>query len=156
VLQTAVSSWKFPLRTAIKILFRIITPQYQLPTGQSQYRSGLLKERKQIFIFLVWLFVHPENYNFFNSVTMENNYRAEIRFRFYHYIFYIGGVPLFYTAVSNFYLMYSFLCHVCFYMTIIAMFMDIYHHLEDWDHILDTAMLFTLFSCECCTLIYFR
>ena len=87
---------------------------------------------------------------------MENNYRAEIRFRFYHYIFYIGGVPLFYTAVSNLYFVYSLLCHVCFYMMIIAMFMDIYHHLEDWDHILDTSMLFTLFSCEFCTIMYFR
>ena len=45
---------------------------------------------------------------------MENNYRAEIRFRFYHYFFYIGGVPLFYTAASNLYRVYSFLCHVCF------------------------------------------
>jgi len=87
---------------------------------------------------------------------MENNYRAEFRFRFYHNFFYIGGVPLFHTAVSNLYRVYSFLCHVCFYMTIIGMFMDIYHHLGDWDHILDTAMLFTLFVCESCTLTYFR
>jgi len=87
---------------------------------------------------------------------MENNYRAEFRFRFYHYFFYIGGVPLFHTTVSNLYRVYSFLCHVCFYMTIIAMFMDTYHNLGDWDHILDTAMLFTLFVCESCTITYFR
>jgi len=87
---------------------------------------------------------------------MGNKYRAEIRFRFYHYFFYIGGVPLFYSALSIPYRVYSFLCHVCFYMMIIAMFMDIYHHLEDWDHILDSSMLFTLFFCECCTLTYFR
>ena len=89
-------------------------------------------------------------------MTMENNYRAEIRFRFYHYIFYIGGVPLFDTALSNLYRVYCFLCHVCFYMTIIAMFMDIYHYSEDWDHMLDTAMAFTLFFCEGCTVMYIR
>jgi len=87
---------------------------------------------------------------------MENNYCAEIRFRFYHYFFYIGGVPLFYTAVSNLYVVYSFLCHVCFYLLLFAMFMDIYHHIEDWDHILDTSMIFTLFFCEGCTIMYFR
>jgi len=87
---------------------------------------------------------------------MENNYRAEFRFRFYHYFFYIGGIPLFYTTVSISYRVYSFLCHVCFYMTIIAMFMDIYHNLEDWDHIIDVAMIFTLFTCESYTIMYFR
>jgi len=78
---------------------------------------------------------------------MENNYRAEIRFRFYHYIFYTGGVPLFYTAVSNLYRVYSFLCHVCFHMLLVAMFMDIYHR-----HMLDTAMAFAVFFGECCTI----
>ena len=87
---------------------------------------------------------------------MENNYRAEIRFRFYHYFFYIGGVPLFYSASSISYRIYSFLCHVCLYMMIIAMFMDVYHHLEDWDHLLDWLMLSTVFGGECCTLTYFR
>jgi len=86
---------------------------------------------------------------------MENNYRAEIRFRFCHYFFYIGSVPLFHSAVSNLYRVYSFICQVCFYMTVIAMFMDIYYNFEDWDRILDTAMLFTVFFCECYTLIYF-
>jgi len=87
---------------------------------------------------------------------MESNYRAEFRFRFYQYFFYIGGVPLFYNAVSNFYHVYSFLCHVCFYMTTVAMFMDIYHNFEDLDHIIDVAMIFALFTCESCTVIYFR
>jgi hypothetical protein len=87
---------------------------------------------------------------------MENNYRAEIRFRFYHYMFYIGGVPLFHTAVSSLYPVYSFLCHVCLYMLIIAMFMDIYHSLDDWDHTLDSLMLFSAFVCECCVMTYFR
>jgi len=68
----------------------------------------------------------------------------------------IGDVPLFYAAVSNLYRVYSFLCHVCFYMTIIAMFMDIYQHLEDWDHMLDMAMAFTVFVCESCTLNLFQ
>jgi len=45
---------------------------------------------------------------------------------------------------------------VCFYVTIIAMFMDIYHHLQDRDHIIDVAMIFTLFTCESCTIMYFR
>jgi hypothetical protein len=87
---------------------------------------------------------------------MENNYHAEIRFRFYHYVFYVAGAPLFHTAVSNLYRVYSFLCHMCVYMMIIAMFMDIYHSLDDWDHILDSLMLFTLFVCECCVITYFR
>ena len=87
---------------------------------------------------------------------MENNYCAEIRFRFYHYFFYIGGVPLFNSSVSYFYYAYSFLCLGCVYTTLIAMFMDIYHHLEDWDHMLDMSMLFTLFVCESCTQMYFR
>jgi hypothetical protein len=87
---------------------------------------------------------------------MENDFRAETRFRFYHYYFYIGGVPLFYSALSSLYHVYSLFCHVCFYTTIIAMFMDIYHHLEDWDHILATSMIFALFTCEGCTIMYFR
>jgi hypothetical protein len=87
---------------------------------------------------------------------MENDSRAESRFSFYDYFFYIGGVPLFYSALSNVYKVYSIFCHVCFYMTIIAIFMDIYHHLEDWDHIMDTSMLLSFFVCESCTIIYFR
>ena len=87
---------------------------------------------------------------------MENNSRAEGRFRFYHYYFYIGGVPLFNFSVSYFYHVYCFLCHGCAYTTLIAMFMDIYHHLEDLDHVLDMSMLFTLFVCESYTLMYFR
>jgi hypothetical protein len=43
-------------------------------------------------------------------MAMENNCRAEIRFRLYHYFFYIGGVPLFYSAVSNLYRVYSLSC----------------------------------------------
>jgi hypothetical protein len=87
---------------------------------------------------------------------MEKSFRAENRFRFYHYCFYIGGVPLFKSAVTNFYYVYSFLCSGCCYMTLIAMFMDIYHNLEDWDHIIDVAMLFFLFACEMFAQIYFR
>ena len=87
---------------------------------------------------------------------MENNSRSERRFRFYHYYFYVGGVPLFDFSVSYFYQAYSFLCHGCAYTTLIAMFMDIYHHSEDWDHIMDMSMLFTLFVCESYTLVYFR
>jgi hypothetical protein len=93
---------------------------------------------------------------YFIFVTMENNYRAENRFCFYHYFFYIGGIPLFYSAFSNLYRVYSFICHLCFYMTTIAVFMDIYHHLEDWDHVLDTSMVFTLLLCEWYTITYFR
>jgi hypothetical protein len=92
----------------------------------------------------------------FILVMMENNYRAEKRFRFHHYFFYVGGIPLFYSAVSNLYRVYSFIFHVCFCMIIIAMFLDIYHHLEDWDHILDTSMFFIVFVCEFCTIAYFR
>jgi hypothetical protein len=36
------------------------------------------------------------------------------------------------------------------------MFMDIYHHLDDMDHMLDTSMLFTVFVCESYTLMYLR
>jgi len=87
---------------------------------------------------------------------MEDSYRAEIRFRFYRYYFYLGGVPLFNFSLSYFDYAYSFLCHGCAYTTLIAMFMDIYHHLEDWNHILDMSMLFTLFVCESFTQMYFR
>jgi energy-converting hydrogenase Eha subunit F len=87
---------------------------------------------------------------------MENNFRAENRFRFYQYFFYMGGVPLFYSVLSNVYKVYSIFCHVCVYMTSIAMFMDIYHHLEDLDHVLDTSMLFTVLVCESYTIIYLR
>ena len=41
-------------------------------------------------------------------------------------------------------------------MMIVAMFMDIYHHLEDLDRVSDTAMAFTAFLCECCAIMYFR
>jgi hypothetical protein len=41
----------FQSRTAIKTVFRIITPQYQLPIGQSQYRCGAA-EGEEVNIFI--------------------------------------------------------------------------------------------------------
>jgi hypothetical protein len=87
---------------------------------------------------------------------MESNSRAESRFRYYNYYFYVGGIPLFNTSVSKFYYMYIVVCYVCAYSTILAMFMSIYHHIEDLDEVMDVAMFFFLSSAESCTQLYFR
>jgi len=87
---------------------------------------------------------------------MEKDYRAEIRFRFYHYCFHVGGVPLFHSSVSIFYRVYSLICHVCVYVNIMAMFLDIYHHTEDLDHAVYVAMIFLLFLGGSFTQLYFR
>ena len=57
-IPAALLSKNFPNSTPVKIVFRIITAQYQLPTAQSQYRCGILKERKLIVIFLVCDYLH--------------------------------------------------------------------------------------------------
>jgi hypothetical protein len=88
--------------------------------------------------------------------NMENNFRAENRFRYYNYYFYIGGVPLFKPSVSNFYHVFILFCYICSYSTLIAMFMNIYHHIEDLDEVMYVAMLLILFSAESCTQLYLR
>jgi hypothetical protein len=87
---------------------------------------------------------------------MESNFRAESRFRYYHYYFYIGGVPLFNTSVSIFYHVFVIFSNVCAYSTIIAMFMDLYHHIEDLDEVMYVAMLLILFTAQSCTQLYLR
>jgi hypothetical protein len=87
---------------------------------------------------------------------MESDFRAESRFRYYHYYFYIGGVPLFNTSVSNCYRISILLCNVCFYSTILAMFMGVYHYLEDVDQVTEVALLFIIFSVTSSTQLYFR
>jgi hypothetical protein len=87
---------------------------------------------------------------------MESNFRAESRFRYYNYYFYIGGIPLFNASVSKFYHTFVLLCYVCAYSTILAMFMNMYHRKKDVDEIMDAAMFFILSSAESCTQLYFR
>jgi uncharacterized membrane protein (DUF485 family) len=87
---------------------------------------------------------------------MESNFRAESRFRYYNYYFYIGGVPLFNTSASKFYQMYVVFCCLCAYSTILAMFMAIYHSRENLDEAMNVAMLFLVFSFAMCTQLYFR
>jgi hypothetical protein len=87
---------------------------------------------------------------------MESNFRAESRFRYYNNYFYIGGVPLFKTSVSNLYHVFTLFCYICSYSTLLAMFMNIYHHIEDLDEVMYVAMLLILFSAENCTQLYLR
>jgi hypothetical protein len=87
---------------------------------------------------------------------MGINVNAERRFRYYNNYFYIGGVPLFNTSLSNFYYVFIVLCYVCAYSTIVAMFMNIYHHIEDVDEVMDSAMFFIISSAESCIQLYFR
>jgi hypothetical protein len=87
---------------------------------------------------------------------MENNSRAESRFRFYHYCFYIAGIPLFNSTISNIYRVLSLLGYVCTFITIFAMFLDMYYHRENRDHVIDVSMLFTLYSGSLCTQLYLR
>jgi hypothetical protein len=72
---------------------------------------------------------------------MECNSRAESRFCFCHYYFYIGGIPLFNNSVYIFCHTFVLLCYVCAYSTIFSMFMDLYYHIED----MDVVMLLLLF-----------
>jgi hypothetical protein len=87
---------------------------------------------------------------------MESNSRAESRFSFYHSYFYIGGVPLFNTAPSILYHVFALFCYLCGYSTILAMFIDLYHHIEDLDDVMDAALLLILFYSASCTQLYFR
>jgi hypothetical protein len=87
---------------------------------------------------------------------MENNSQADRRFRYYHYYFFIGGVPLFNTSVSIFYHMFVLLCYVCAYSMIFAMIMDIYHHKEDLDEVMDVITLLLSFLATSYTQLYFR
>jgi hypothetical protein len=87
---------------------------------------------------------------------MESISRTESRFRYYNYYFYIGGVPLFNTSVSKFYYTCIVFSYICAYSTVLAMFMGIYHHIEDLDEVMDVAMFFIISSAECCTQLYFR
>jgi hypothetical protein len=87
---------------------------------------------------------------------MENTSRLEGRFRYYNYIFYIGGVPLFNTSASMFYNIFVSLCYACAYSMILAFVMGIYHHREDLDRAMNVAMLLPLFSYASCAQLYFR
>jgi hypothetical protein len=89
-------------------------------------------------------------------MKMESNFRAESRFRYYHYYFYIGGVPLFNDSSSNSYHIFNLFCYACSYSTLLAMFTNIYHHIEDFDAVMYVAMLLILFSAENCTQLYLR
>jgi len=117
-------------------------------TDTSWYRTSDL----QIAI----LFTSTENIYTYILIGMERDYRAEIRFRFYHYCFHVGGVPLFHSFASSFYRVYSLLCHVCVYVNIMAMFLDIYCHTVDVDHAIYVAMIFLLFLGGSFTQLYFR
>jgi len=86
---------------------------------------------------------------------METNC-AESRFRFYHYCFYIAGIPLFKSTISNLYRVLSLLCYVCTFTTLSAMFLDMYYHRENRDHVIDVSMLFTLLFGAFCTQLYLR
>jgi hypothetical protein len=87
---------------------------------------------------------------------MESNSRAQSRFRYYNYCFYIGGVPLFNTSVSKFYHVWIVFSYVCAYSTLLAMFMSLYHDIEDLNEVMDAAMFFIISSAESCSQLYFR
>jgi hypothetical protein len=87
---------------------------------------------------------------------MESNFRAESRFRYYNYYFYIGGVPLFNTSASIFYHVFVLSCYVCAYSTILAFLMEIYHHMEDLDGVMNVAMMLLMFGSASCAQLYFR
>jgi len=87
---------------------------------------------------------------------MEKNWRAESRFRFYHHCFYIAGIPLFNSTISNIYRVLSLLYHVCTFITLSAMFLDMYCNRENRDHIIDVSMLFTLLFGSLCKQLYLR
>jgi hypothetical protein len=87
---------------------------------------------------------------------MENVSRLESRFRYYNYIFYIGGVTLFNTSASIFYHLFNLLCCACAYSTIVALFMALYHQRQDLDNAMNVVMLLLLFSSASCAQLYFR
>jgi hypothetical protein len=87
---------------------------------------------------------------------MESSFRAENRFRYYHYYFYIGGVPIFNTSVSSFYRMFILFCYICSYSTVLAMLMALYYYVEDMEQLMEVAIFFIIFSAESYTQLYFR
>jgi hypothetical protein len=89
------------------------------------------------------------------KMGMENNSLTKSRFRFYHYCFCKGGVPLLSCPVSNVYYVLRSFCYVFTCTTLLLMFMEIYHHAEDIDFIMDVAMLFILLLSSGCMQLYF-
>jgi hypothetical protein len=87
---------------------------------------------------------------------MENTSRAESRFRYYNYYFYIGGVPLFNSHTSVFYRIFVYICYACAYSTILAVCMAIYENRDDFDNAMNVAMLLLIFSCASAAQLYFR
>jgi hypothetical protein len=87
---------------------------------------------------------------------MGDTSRLESRFRYYKYIFYIGGVPLFNSSTSIFYHMFALLCYACAYSTILAFCMALYHHRDDLDSAMNVVFLLLPFSSASCAQLYFR
>jgi hypothetical protein len=87
---------------------------------------------------------------------MESTSRAESRFRYYTYYFYVGGVPLFNSNTSALYRIFVLFCYVCSYSTILAAAMAIYHNRDDFDNAISIVLLLLIFSSAVCVQLYFR
>jgi len=94
------------------------------------------------------------------SSKMEDSFgaerRAENRFRFFINLLKIGGVSVLDTSVSRSYRVYSVLCYVAEYSTMIAMILEICFPTEDLDHSMDVAMVLMLFLGITFVQFYFR
>ena len=81
---------------------------------------------------------------------------AKSRFRFFINLSKIGGVSILDPSVSRSYRVYSVLCYVAEYSTLVGMFLEICFHTDDLDHWMDAAMVLMLFLGITFVQFYFR
>lgn len=82
--------------------------------------------------------------------------KAESRFRFFINLFKVGGVSILDESVSKSYRVYSVMCYVAEFSTLVAMILEICFRTEDLDHSMDVAMLLMLFLGVTFVQFYFR
>jgi hypothetical protein len=87
---------------------------------------------------------------------MESDYWVHSRFMFYHYCFYIAGVPLCNTSVSIFYHAFVLLCYVSISSTLLAMFLELHYYVQDLDGSIDVVAVLLLFLAASYAQLYLR
>jgi hypothetical protein len=81
---------------------------------------------------------------------------ARSRFRFFLNLLKLGGVSRLDPSVSRSYRVYSLLCNVAEYSTLVGMFLEVCFRTEDLDHWMDAAMILMLFLGVTFVQFYFR
>jgi hypothetical protein len=156
LVQTSLSSWRYPSRR-----YYWSPVQYYISSGSDARATESVtfvnSEGVEANYCISWAICYRkpvENYHLFN--IMENTSRLESRFRYYNYIFYIGGVPVFNSSTSIFYNIFVSFCYACAYSTILVLSMAMYHHRGHMDNAMNESVLLLVFSSASCAQLYFR